>query len=405
MLWRKKKKDHTPEEYREKAQEQIQDLKDQWKTFFRTGPIVIAAAIVMIAVSIAWFVSNTKVDATGVQIRAAGSEFDLAAEAKPNVESATGAYDDLLDVSKGATLSIGDKIFGYTGEGKTSISWAITDDSNMQNNKDLGIEPGSSGKLTFYIISHKDGPLSVNINLIFTGYHVEGWNSTAAANTAEMAVKSSDLKELDEPTQQLLEGHVLFFAGYDEKSNSYKAWISDDAESWNMTLENTCIKNSNAGNDAESSETVLSDSAPSLTRNEDGSLTWKIDQAVSEAAYPVTIYWVWPEMLESYLGKEQNTRYPLLFPKDSSDTDKLCKLPPNLFTTMCATGNSDIKSNRYFRWEDKETFSTTVKVDKLSQMRNKYNPAVYGAIAAYYNLADQYLGRNVQYAKLTLDAQ
>lgn len=399
MLWKKKKKDHTPEEYREKAQEQIQDLKDQWKTFFRTGPIVIAATIVMIAVSIAWFVSNTKVDATGVQIRAAGSEFDIAAEAKPNVESATGAYDDLLSVSKGATLSIGNKNFGYTGEGKTSISWAITDDSNMQNNKDLGIEPGSSGKLTFYIISHKYGPLSVNMNLTFTGYYVEGWNSTAATNTAEIAVKSSDLKKLDEPTQQLLEGHVLFFAGYDEKSNSYKAWISDDAESWNMTLENTCIKASNAGNDTESSKAAL------LTRNEDGSLTWKIDQAVKEAAYPVTIYWVWPEMLESYLGKEQNTRYPLLFPKDSSDTDKLCTLPPNLFTTMCATGNGDIKSNRYFRWEDKETFSTTVKVDKLLQMRNKYNPAVYGAIAAYYNLADQYLGRNVQYAKLTLDAQ
>ncbi len=399
MLWRKKKKDHTPEEYREKAQEQIQDLKDQWKTFFRTGPIVIAAAIVMIAVSIAWFVSNTKVDATGVQIRAAGSEFDLAAEAKKDAESATGAYDNLLDVSPGATLIIGDKKFGYTGDGKTSISWAITDDSNMQNNKDIGIEPGSSGKLTFYIISHKDGPLSVKINLTFTGYHVEGWNSTAATNTAERVVKKSDLKELDEPTQQLLEGHVLFFAGYDENSNSYKAWISDDAEPWNMTLENTCIKTSNAGNDTESSK------APLLTRNKDGSLTWKIDQAVKEAAYPVTLYWVWPEMLESYLGKEQNTRYPLLFPKDSSDTDKLCTLPPNLFTTMCATGNSDIKSNRYFRWEDKEIFSTTVKVDKLSQMRNKYNPAVYGAIAAYYNLADQYLGRNVQYAKLTLDAQ
>lgn len=405
MLWRKKKKDHTPEEYREKAQEQIQDLKDQWKTFFRTGPIVIAAAIVMIAVSIAWFVSNTKVDATGVQIRAAGSEFDLAAEAKSDVESATGAYDKLLDVSPGATLSIGGKKFGYTGEGKTSISWAITDDSNMQNNKDLGIEPGSSGKLTFYIISHKDGPLSANINLTFTGYYVEGWNSTAAANTAEIAVKSSDLKKLDEPTQLLLEGHVLFFAGYDENSNSYKAWISDDAETWNMTLENTCIRTSNAGNDTESSEAALSDSAPLLTRNTDGSLTWKIDQAVSEAAYPVTIYWVWPEMLESYLGKEQNTRYPLLFPKDSSETDNLCTLPENLFTTMCTTGTNNEKSNRYFRWEDQDTFSTTVTADKLLQMRNKYNPAVYGAIAAYYNLADQYLGRNVQYAKLTLDAQ
>lgn len=403
MRWNKKKEDRTPEDYQKKANEQIQELKNQWKTFFRTGPIVIAAAIVMIALSIAWFVSNTKVDATGVQIRAAGSEFDLAAEAKTDAESATGAYDNLLTVSPGATLSIGDKKFRYTGEGKTSISWAITDDSNMQNNKDLGIEPGSSGKLTFYIISHKDGPLSVKINLTFTGYHVEGWNSTAATNTAERVVKKSDLKELDEPTQQLLEGHVLFFAGYDENSNSYKAWISDDAEPWNMTLENTCIKTSNAGNDTESSEAALNE-APLLTRNEDGSLTWKIDQAVKDAAYPVTIYWVWPEILESYLGKEQNARYPLLFPKDSSDKDELCALPQNLFATMRATEKNE-NSNRYFRWEDKETFSTTVTVDKLLQMRNKYNPAVYGAIAAYYNLADQYLGRNVQYAKLTLDAQ
>lgn len=427
MLWRKKKKDHTPEEYREKAQEQIQDLKDQWKTFFRTGPIVIAAAIVMIAVSIAWFVSNTKVDATGVQIRAAGSEFDLAAEAKTDAESATGAYDNLLTVSPGATLSIGDKKFRYTGEGKTSISWAITDDSNMQNNKDLGIEPGSSGKLTFYIISHKDGPLSVKINLTFTGYHVEGWNSTAATNTAERVVKKSDLKELDEPTQQLLEGHVLFFAGYDENSNSYKAWISDDAEPWNMTLENTCIKTSTAGNDTENAGgnavKTASNSAPSLMRNEDGSLTWQIDQAIKEAAYPVTIYWIWPEVLESYIRTPQGytKKYPLLFPTDSADSAKstaqtasgsadtsLSALPKELFKKMCSVkgiADSGSGSNRYFLWTDQTTFKSTVTVDRLFLMRSNFNPAVYGTIAAYYNLADQYLGRNVQYAKLTLDAQ
>ena len=50
----------------------------------------------------------------------------------------------------------------------TSISWAITNDSNMQNKTDQGIEPGSSGSMTFYIISHKDGPLSVKLNLTLT---------------------------------------------------------------------------------------------------------------------------------------------------------------------------------------------------------------------------------------------
>ena len=138
MRWKKGKEELTAEEYRQKAQKQIELLKNQWKIFFRTGIIVIAAFIVMIVASIAWFVSNTKVDATGVQIRAAGSEFDIAAEAKPNVESATGAYDDLLSVSKGATLSIGNKNLDIQVK-ENVYQLAITDDSNMQNNKDLAL--------------------------------------------------------------------------------------------------------------------------------------------------------------------------------------------------------------------------------------------------------------------------
>ena len=396
----KKKEELTPEEYRQKAQDQIEHYKQQWKVFLRTGIFVVVALVAIIIACIAWFVSNNRVTGSTGTIRAVGSEFDLAAA---GTSENKGVHDGLLNAQPGTDIKLSEVDYASTDDEHTSITWAITKDSNVNNKTETGINPGSSGSLTFYIISHKDGPLSVKINLTFTGYHVEGWNSTAATNTAERVVKKSDLKELDEPTQQLLEGHVLFFAGYDEKSNSYKAWISDDAETWNTTLENTCIKTSNAGNDTESSEAALNE-APLLTRNEDGSLTWKIDQAVKDAAYPVTIYWVWPEILESYLGKEQNARYPLLFPKDSSDKDELCALPQNLFATMRATEKNE-NSNRYFRWEDKETFSTTVTVDKLLQMRNKYNPAVYGAIAAYYNLADQYLGRNVQYAKLTLDAQ
>lgn len=365
MLWKKKKKDHTPEEYREKAQEQIQDLKDQWKTFFRTGPIVIAATIVMIAVSIAWFVSNTKVDATGVQIRAAGSEFDIAAEAKPNVESATGAYDDLLSVSKGATLSIGNKNFGYTGEGKTSISWAITDDSNMQNNKDLGIEPGSSGKLTFYIISHKDGKLSVTLNLAFTGYSGE-----------KNAISSGDLTEVGEDIQQLLEGHILLFAGYDAKTNSYQNWISDDAGKWNVNLG---TENNNI----------------SLSRDEQGNVIWSAENAVRDTAYPVTLYWIWPEILSSYLVTDQQYtgNRPILF-KTESD------LPGDLYEKMCRTG-----SNRYFLVTDQTEFSNVVTAGRLQQMRTDFNPAIYGNMSVYYNMADQTLGENVRFLKLKLDAQ
>lgn len=76
-----------------------------------------------------------------------------------------------------------------------------------------------------------------------------------------------------------------------------------------MTLTNTCLKDSTAGNDTENAGgnavKTASNSVPFLTRNEDGSLTWQIDQAIKEAAYPVTIYWIWPEVLESYIRTPQ----------------------------------------------------------------------------------------------------
>ena len=114
-------------------------------------------------------------------------------------------------------------------------------------------------------------------------------------------------------------------------------------------------------------------------------------------------------------------KYPLLFPTDSADSAKstvqtasgsadtsLSALPKDLFTKMCSvkgTADSGSGSNRYFLWTDQTTFKSTVTEERLSLMRSNFNPAVYGTIASYYNMADQYLGRNVQYAKLTLDAQ
>ena len=43
MPGKKEKEELTAEEYRQKAQEQIHELKDQWKIFFRTGIIILAA--------------------------------------------------------------------------------------------------------------------------------------------------------------------------------------------------------------------------------------------------------------------------------------------------------------------------------------------------------------------------
>ena len=379
MPGKKKKEELTPEEYGQKARKEMQDLKNQWKIFFKTGFIMLAALIAIIVACIAWFVSNNEVDSTGMNIRAAGSEFDLAASIK-NAESINGIYDNLLSVPNGEK----NKDYSVTSGSHTAISWAITDDSNLRNEKDksLGIEPGSSGSITFYIIPHKNGALNVSLTLSLTGY-------TLKNNVTEL--KPEFLTEIKEDAQQLLEGHILLFAGYDTEKNSYKGWISQDGDPWSMSLDNS-----------------------SLSQKENGELIWSIKDAEAEKAYPVTVYWIWPELLESYLLKKESYTgtHPLLFPgKENGSTSgsDLEDLPSNLFEKMCEVpaknSNTPVNSNRYFRWETKETSETPVNVDTLKQIRNRYNSALYGNVAAYYDLADQYIGSNVQYVKLTLNAR
>lgn len=383
MPGKKKKEELTPEEYGQKARKEMQDLKNQWKIFFKTGFIMLAALIAIIVASIAWFVSNNKVDSTGMNIQAAGSEFDLAASIK-NAESTNGIYDNLLSVPNGEK----NKEYSVTSESHTAISWAITDDSNLRNEKDksLGIEPGSSGSITFYIIPHKNGALNVSLTLSLTGYTLK---NTGTELTSE------SLTDIKADAQQLLEGHILLFAGYDKKKNSYKGWISQDGDPWSMSL-----------NDNDNS---------SLSQKENGELIWSIKDAEAEKAYPVTVYWIWPELLESYLLKKESytgTR-PLLFPAEKDKSTSASNpeaLPSELFEKMCEVPaenpNTPVNSNRYFRWETKEAFTNTVKRgETLNLIRNRYNSALYGNVAAYYDLADQYIGSNVQYVKLTLNAR
>lgn len=371
MLWKKKKEELTPEEYRQQAQEEMQNLNNQWKTFFRTGIFLFAAVAAMIILGIAWFVNNNKVAGTGTSISASGSDFDLAADIT-GAASTKGMYDKLLDVPPGTKIK--EQTFLATNDTNNSITWAIKDDSNLNNQTGAnGIEPGSSGSLTFYIISHKDGPLSLTLDVALTGYSYGGEDDKEPTTSADITQLKSDDK-----AQKLLEGHVLLFAGYDSDTDSaqktYKAWISEDAEEWNKSL----------------GEGV------SLSRDKGGKLTWTAENAVKETAYPVTLYWIWPERLESYImsAEAYTGRRPLLFPDDTY-------LPQKFFTTMCTADDS----NRYFRWKEVETFKTTVTPAVLSNMRTNFNPVIYKSISEYYNLADQYLGENVRYIKLKVEAR
>ena len=307
-----KKDELTPEEYRKKAQEEIQNYKHQWKIFIRTGIVVLAAAIAIIIACIAWFVSNNKVTGSGIGIRSAGSDFELAADAGAEGKNSAGAYDNLLEASPGTEETLGNKSYITTDGSHTSITWSIVNESNMRNNENhLGIEPGTSGMLRFYIISHKEGALNVTLDLGLTGY-TNGTGST--------------IEKAKEPAQELVKGHVLLFAGYEQGTNSYEGWISEDADPWTMTLDN----------------------GSTLTRNADGTLTWVVENAKKDTAYPVQIYWIWPEILGSYLRKDQTAtgNRPILFPEEPATGENTSgnpkALPKDLYKKM--SQNDEIKT-------------------------------------------------------------
>lgn len=359
-----KKDELTPEEYRKKAQEQIQNYKHQWKIFIRTGIVILAAVIAIIIACIAWFVSNNKVTGSGIGIRSAGSDFELAADAGEDGKNSAGAYDKLLEASLGTEETLENKSYITTDDSHTSITWSIVNESNMRNNQNnQGIEPGTSGMLKFYIISHKEGALNVTLDLGLTGY---------TNGTGGTIVKS------EKTAQELVKGHVLLFAGYEQGTNSYEGWISEDADPWTMTLDN----------------------GRTLTRNADGTLTWAVENAKKDTAYPVQIYWIWPEILGSYLRKDQTAtgNRPILFPEEPATGENTSgnpkALPKDLYKKMSQNG-------KYFRYESKDD---QVTADILWQMRNDFNPVIYGEIADCYNLGDQYLGENVRYLKLKLEA-
>lgn len=369
----------TPEECRQDAENRKKKLKSQWIIFLRVGVIAVVAFIAVVVGSIAWFMSNNKVGGTGASIQASGGEYDIAAVGE-DVSSTKGQYDKLLDSKPGEPTTVEAQSYIATNDNKPSITWAITEGTNMKNmqNTESGLEPGSCGSMTFYIIPHKSGQLDVKLDLTLTGYTYKG---------DKEPVSSDGITKIDPKVQQLLEGHILLFAGYDKSMNAYSGWISDDADAWSLSL------------DAENNIT--------LSRNGSGDIIWSAEKIEKDKAYPVTIYWIWPEILESYLKKADNiSRHPSLFPNDSSaeNTDDPGALPKDLYTTMCKTGSGST-FNRYFRWENEEVFEKSVTSEKLANMRKNMNPAIYGEMSAYYNLADQYLGENVRYVKLKLETR
>lgn len=383
-------------EYREKADKHLEKIKGLWILFGKTGLFVLAAIVVIIGLCAAWFASNNEVYSGTMEIQGAdNSSFELASAGSA---SDIGYWDSFLPVTAyvGKETVIGGHTY-FTTEGKSSIRWMLTQNSQFQNqNEDVqsavnqygekvGIHPGTSGSITFYILAKRDGALKVNFDISLAGFDV-------ATNE-----NGSDTLETVTPgIQALLEGHVLLFSKFDEANNTYAGWISKDADKWSMSLSY-----------GENGEAVLEKDSSDFTN-----LVWSKDDVKLGEVYPVTLYWVWPEVFGEFVYKDPSiiSDRPVLFLQDcvGDDDTNPYAMPKDFMEKLCEKPFLGQNHNRYFLWplEKAEEFEDTVTLEALKKLReeNGGNKLTYGKFCEYYNRADQYLGVHVRYLYLNVNA-
>lgn len=327
---------------------------------FPKGKIIIymlcaAGTIILLmisAFSLGWFTNNKSTGSHMYGLRATDSSFELGA-----VDS-SGKYDSYLDAENGdilnniSTESLLKKIDPIsTGNGKNEIKWAVSSDSNFGNytgeNSDNGIQPGSSGKLSFYVIAKQNTDLDITFSL-----------ETILYDISAKPIDESNTDNLDciipetQPEAQLVKGHILFFEQYDKTSKLYSKRI--DGNSFRFTKQD----------------------------------------AKADTAYKVDIYWVWPIVVDQLILPENDSCFNGKdYGKIISDED----------TASLKTEMID-KTNKYFTEDTITGLSEMLdNVSKGSDDTN-FNINYYNSLNDIWNEADQLIGSKIGYIEIKLTA-
>lgn len=109
---------------------------------------VAVLAFILIAVSLAWFTIDKALDLDSFELKTVGSANVLKAE--------------ILDSNDYSKVSDGSNI---TSDENDKIYWLLDEESGMTN----GINPGSHGKLTFYVVPNQSGEMEIQFKLSITG--------------------------------------------------------------------------------------------------------------------------------------------------------------------------------------------------------------------------------------------
>ena len=344
-------------------QPSLEELKKElWKRKKKARQsfvLVLAAVVAFLALGVAWFVSNNRVNGISGRISAKESGIEIGSK------GSQGVHDDILKQVKS------DLTYHLPGVGSTnqhdtslggSINWLLNSDSNMNNyhegksftdtgakfRKDYAMEPGTKGRLDFFIKSYEEGKLSLEFSLDIVPYVMDG-------DTPKVVDKTST-------APQFLSGHIVYFLG----------------ETQNDTVTYTWIK--------------------------DGRFHITIPKAEKDKEYNYSIYWVWPLNLSTILLNKQDE-----FLNGSNiefdDKDATGALRNQIVTDMTEHPEKYFFSSLTGSSLDTnyEEVKAIEDIHKNSGANSTYDKQLFVDLSSYYNQADMKIGESISFITATVE--
>ena len=355
-LFRKDSVPKTAEEHRKCAEEHRAAAKSMLSTFLKTGIIMTAALIVILAISIAWFVSNTNVRSTSMSIAANnGQRFYLAtkkddsqgvydnnSQTNSNLQNAFRYFKRIADetinglpqFNIGTTTVKGLDGVEYIVGDADGISLMVNSTSNVKNTtQNEYVGPGSKGEMTFYIIPTVAGDNQVNITVSLAAYQLSKPDNGEV--TAQLVNKSQ--------LSRILCGHILLFQGKDAQGN-YVNRIEPALEE-EGTIRFTFTKEDN----------------------------WVINLPIK-----ITLYWIWPYRFEN-----------LVYPGQ----------PDSVFQT---SGDAQMG---FLKWVNQHKDYIAYTNESLSDAKADMSNSDFAKWSSGYNRGDQLIGDTIAYFVWTIHAE
>ena len=334
-------------------------IAEDKKKAVRSLFMALSALVVMVGFCIAWFVSNHRVNATGMNIETANAQdFQLASKGKrQEAEQKYLKNEDSQNILNNGTAylknSDGKMIAASDDTNNTEIYYAGFTNLAWRLDDDVTLMPGASGSMTFYIIPRKENLTSANLTFTLKAYEDDTKTGVAAVSK-------------DNQLQNLVMGHILFFRNRDA-DGSYAGWIAPD----------------------ENGSYLMANSEYSFTVTPENKTTFEKDKP-----YRVTLYWIWPNYIRNYIYTNQNGS--LFTNPDSSDYKNLLKF---LNKENFQNNEAEQKYSKIF-YVKPDSGATSAKDStggNGNQINSNITDAVLNECNDAYNNADQYIGENARY--------